>query len=100
MWQVGRSKKIAAGEEAQQYAADLEVGGYHDWRLPTTDELYDLCDIFELQLEGDCPIRTKGSYWSKDHKLQVGEWEAYPLCGGSEYKYLKRKKGRVRAVRP
>jgi len=100
MWQMGASEKFSSGEEARAYAEGLELGGFGDWRLPTKDELYYLCDIFELKLEGDCSIKPKGSYWSDNGRIQPGEWEAYPLCGGSEYKYLKRKNGRVRAVRP
>ena len=100
MWQVEKSNKISSGEEAQEYVESMNLGDHSDWRLPTKNELYDLCDIYELKLEGDCPIRLKGSCWLQNGRVQAGEWEAYPLCGGSEYKYLKKKDGRVRAVRP
>ena len=101
MWQVDKSRKFSSVAEAQEYAERLNLGEYNDWRLPTRDELYDLCDIWEMKLAGDCPIKIKGSYWSsEDGKVRAGEWESYPLCGGSEYKYLKKKSGSVRAVRP
>ena len=100
MWQVSSSEKFSSAQEAQDYVSGMNLGDHTDWRLPTKNELYDLCDIFELSLEGDCPIRLKGGYWLQDRKVQAGEWEAYPMCGGSEYKYLKRKNGRVMAVRP
>ena len=100
MWQGEVSEKFSSGQEAQEYVESLNLGGHSDWRLPTKNELYDLCDIFEVKLEGNCPIVLKGAYWSKNGGVQSGAWEAYPLCGGSEYKYQKKKEGRVRAVRP
>lgn len=101
MWQAGKSKKFSSSTEAQEYAESLHLGDYDDWRLPTREELYELCDIWEMKLAGDCPIKVRGSYWStEDGKVRAGEWESYPLCGGSEYKYLKKKSGSVRAVRP
>jgi hypothetical protein len=100
LWQVGRSGEFSTFEEAREYVKNMELGGYNDWRLPTKDELYTLCDLFEQKLAGDCPMKPKGSYWSKNGKEKAGEWEAYPLCGGHELRYIKSKSGRVRAVRP
>lgn len=100
MWQVARSENFTSQEAAEEYADSLVIAGYSDWRLPTKMELYDLCDIYEMRMAGDCPLEPKGSYWSKNGKGKAGEWMAYPLCGGSDYKYLQSKKGRVRAVRP
>lgn len=100
MWQTGRSGKFASFEEAQEYVTNMKLGGHNDWRLPTKDELYTLCDLFEKKSSGDCPLKTEGSYWSKNGRGEAGEWHAYPLCGGSDFEYLKSKSGRVRAVRP
>jgi hypothetical protein len=100
MWQKERSVKFSTFEEAKKYVKNMELGGHNDWRFPTKDEFYTLCDLFERKLAGDCPLKIEGSYWSKNGKGQAGEWHAYPLCGGSDFEYLKSKTGRVRAVRP
>ena len=100
MWQTGRSGKFSSFEEARVYVKNMELGGHNDWRFPTKDELYILCDLFELNLAGDCSLKPEGSYWSNNGKGKAGEWYAYPLCGGYDFEYLKSKRGRVRAVRP
>jgi len=100
MWQMERSEPFADGREALNYAAKLELGNYRDWRLPTKDEYYSLCYIFELKRQGNCTIKLNGNYWMDENSPQAGKWESYPLCGGSEFRYLKNNKGRVRAVRP
>ena len=100
MWQTGRSGKFSSFDEAKEYVKNMKLGGHNDWRFPTKDELYTLCDLFEQKLAGDCFLKVKASYWSKNGKGEAGEWHAYPLCGGSEFVYLKSKTGRVRAVRP
>ncbi len=99
-WQISRSENFSSFEEAREYVEDLDLGGHNDWRFPTRDELYVLCELFELKFSGDCPIKSEGSYWSKNGKVKSGEWFAYPLCGGSDFRYLKSTTGRVRAVRP
>ena len=54
MWQTKRSEKFSSFKEAKEYVKNLELGGYNDWRLPTKDEFYKLCNIFEQKFEGDC----------------------------------------------
>lgn len=100
MWQVERTGVFASAQEAGDYVDNLNLGNHNDWRLPSKDELYDLCYIFDMKLEGQCPLNLKGSYWSSNGKTQAGAWESYPLCGGSDFQYFKSKSGRVRAVRP
>ncbi|MDR9502438.1 MAG: DUF1566 domain-containing protein [Desulfurivibrionaceae bacterium] len=100
MWQVERSAVFDSPQQVLEYVHHLKLGAYDDWRLPTKEELYELCFLFELQQQGDCPLNLKGSYWSRNGNMEAGAWEAYPLCGGSELRYFKRESGRVRAVRP
>lgn len=101
MWTVEKSSTFQTLAEAKEYTTSLRVGEYADWRLPTKEELYYLCYIYEMNLAGDCPIpKPKGNYWSQNGTDQAGEWHVYPLCAGPEFKYIKSHKGRARAVRP
>lgn len=101
MWQVERSEVFASGQEAHNYTKNVKLGNYSDWRLPSREELYELCRLIELRLAGDCPIQLKGGYWlANGGATEAGEWEAYPLCGGPGFRYAKSKSGRVKAVRP
>jgi hypothetical protein len=101
IWQIERNKYFTSWEDASEYVTSLELGGFKDWRLPTTDELYDLHVIFELERNGDCNIDRTGSYWAGKTKDEscAGGWETYYQCG-PEYEYVKKNKGDVRAVRP
>jgi len=89
-------------EEAQQYVRELDLGGYADWRLPTYDELYVLHDTFERRLNGDCHIKPEICVWtgSREEDGRAGYWYSYPTCGGVDYGFVRKKQGRVRAVRP
>ena len=100
MWQKERSSKFSSFQKAENYMSKIELGGYTDWRFPTKDELLTLCNTVEHKLAANCPLNTEGSYWSKNGKGEAGEWYPYPLCAGYDFRYLKSKIGRVRAVRP
>lgn len=102
MWQAARSEQaFDTLEEAQRYAAGLNLGGHTDWRLPTVYELYDLYLIFDLHKAGNIELNLKGNYWSdeKDGEGMVGAWEIGDQCD-PERKYFEKTKGYVRAVRP
>jgi hypothetical protein len=45
MWQKTPDTKTYSWDEAQDYAENLEIGGYSDWRLATIKELYSLADF-------------------------------------------------------
>ena len=38
------SKAYLTYEEAKKYAAELRLGGYEDWRVPTMEELESIVD--------------------------------------------------------
>jgi uncharacterized protein DUF1566 len=100
MWQIERSKKFSTWEEANEYVNRLELGGYNDWRLPTRNECLTFSELLLIK-KGDCSIKIKKSHWISDNKKRKpGFWDEYPLCGGSEFRWVKSKEGFVRAVRP
>jgi len=100
MWQIKKSEAISTWEEANEYANRLELGGFNDWRLPTRHECLFFSELL-LMKKGDCGITIKKGHWISDNKKRKpGFWDEYPLCGGSEFRWVKSKKGFVRAVRP
>lgn len=100
MWQIKESQKFSSLNEASEYADSLQLGGFDDWRLPTRDECLSFAELLEIK-KGTCPIKFKRAHWvSHRKKSKAGYWEDYPLCGGSEFRWVKGKKGSVRAVRP
>ena len=102
MWQVERGGKFHSSQEAQQYVANLRLGGHSDWRMPTQAELFDLYYIYFWHNNGDCDLENKGNYWAMDDQGNptVGHWETYYLCGPNfKYNESLRRKGYVRAVR-
>lgn len=100
MWQIEESRKFSTWSEANEYVNALQLGGFDDWRLPTRLECLDLAELL-LMKQGDCPISFKRGHWTSHRdKPKAGYWDDYPLCGGSELRWVKEKKGSVRAVRP
>jgi len=102
MWQFGKSKALTSPKEAVEYAENLVLDGYSDWRLPTSEEHRKLKNIFDLKQYGDCDlVRLDSSFWTVDVKkgTQPGKLEPNDQCGGG-YDFIVKKKGYVRAVRP
>jgi len=101
MWQIERGGMFSSLQEAEQYAENLQLGGYDNWRLPTKTELFDLHYIFYWKKNGDCSMKRTKEYWAlEEGGATVGHWETYLLCAPN-YKYVKSlgTKGYVRAVR-
>jgi hypothetical protein len=103
MWQIDKGGKFSSLEEAERYAASLQLGGYNDWRVPTREEYFQLHYIFSERKNNDCAMNLKGEYWSmpEGEEPDLGHWETYFLCG-AEFKYVESygMEGYVRAVRP
>ncbi len=58
LWQVNAEAKLS-WEQAQNYCANLELGGHDDWRVPTIDELRSLVRGCPLTVTGgECDVTT------------------------------------------
>lgn len=103
MWQKGKGGPFFTLQAAEQYAADLQLGGHNDWRLPSKEELFELYHIFFWKKNNSCDLNQNGEFWSvaKDGRSSLGHWETYLLCD-PEFNYVKSLKtsGYVRAIRP
>ena len=103
MWQFIRDGPFSSVEEAERYAAELELGGYGDWRLPTKSELFNLYYLNYWKNDKSCEMNHRGDFWtvSKNRVPSLGHWEDYFLCGPN-FKFVESFKdyGFVRAVRP
>ena len=103
MWQFVKDGPFPNPEEAERYAAELRLGGYVDWRLPTKMELFNLFYIHYWENDGNCEMNHKGEFWivSKNQEPSLGHWEDYLLCGPN-FKFVDaiKERGFVRAIRP
>lgn len=103
MWQFGKEGPFSSLEEAQRYAAELKLGDYGDWRLPTKSELFNLYYVHYWKNDDACEMNHKGEFWmvSKDQGPSLGHWEDDLLCG-PEFKFIEaiKQDGFVRAIRP
>ncbi len=100
MWQIDKGPRKKSDSGARAYVENLELGGFRDWRLPTTRELYELMYYLDLHKETECSMDLPGSYWSTDEKNEetAGAWEVAATCD-PEREYEPKPSGFVRAVR-
>ncbi len=102
MWQQVRSdKQFTSSAEAEAYAAGLELAGFSDWRLPTSQEIWDLYFANDYAMDGELVklVKLEGSYWAKDgDRILAGYLEDGDDPGINRYFYDS-DKGYVRAVR-
>lgn len=102
IWQLGNSPQMFDSQEkAALYAGALELGGNHDWRLPTLAERWDLLQIFVFKNNGAIEFpKFDNKYWTAatDKGTQPIKLDITCMCRGDkeiEYKNA----GYVRAVR-
>ncbi len=107
MWQVTPSSQSFSYEEAVEYAENLELAGYDDWRLPSTKELFSISDFSEgwpyldtdvFDIAGNSVSKDE-QYWTEyyvglTHGGQVsafginhgtGHIKSYPVQGRGNY---------------
>jgi hypothetical protein len=99
-WHIGNKEVYSGSQEVLGFVENLQIENYSDWRLPSKEELSSLFQILDRKEQGNCPLQMKGGYWLSDKTIQAGEWESYPICGGTDIQYFTTTKGRVMAVRP
>ena len=104
-WQLARGPYFTTWEDASGYAASLELGGYADWRLPTSEELFDLIYVFDFgnARESGKIQGIDGYYWVSDEEEGtgfVGSWKDTEICEIDRRFNPGSRGGYVRAVRP
>jgi len=100
-WQIAKSKRFTSLDEVKQYVAGQQLGGFSDWRLPTTQETIGLRGLVAIQGNEDCNFSSlKNKYWMVDKKEGVipARLELECFCRG-DYNLLVKHKGYVRVVR-
>jgi len=101
MWQIDKGKRFSDLAAVQKYLADVKLGGYDDWRLPTTRESSALRGLIAIQGNEDCNFqKLKGKYWLQDKKKGVvpARLELECFCRG-DFDLVVKDKGYVRLVR-
>jgi len=102
MWQVVRSEQaFTSAAEAQSYASQLQLAGNDDWRLPTSQELWDLYFANDYAMSGRLAkeVKMDRSYWTRDgDKILAGYLEDGDDPGINRV-FFDTDKGFVRAVR-
>ena len=100
-WQIDKSKRFSSLDEVKKYVGSLDLGGFSDWRLPSTQETSELRGVIAIQGNEDCHFsRLKSKYWMVDKKKGIvpARLELECFCRG-DYNLLVKDKGHIRAVR-
>lgn len=84
MWTAADNGSGVSWLQAQRYCRDLRVGGFHNWKLPTIDELQALVgpSTGETTYRIKAPIKLSGWQWSSTPGKQDGEGWALDFGDG------------------
>lgn len=86
-----------AGSYAAKLCADLDLGGYSDWYLPSKDELYKL--YLNKVAIGNFSNQGVIRYWSSSEYNNSAAWAIYFLIGSNDLYGKLVYSNRVRAIR-
>jgi hypothetical protein len=105
IWQLGEVPKLS-WDEALEYAANLRLGGFNDWRLPTDKELEALIDRTQYGpvMRADSPWLDSSYYWSSttDESYTEYAWvvnysNGYVYSGSMTYdRYVRCVRGEIK----
>jgi len=102
-WQYERSPhRFDNQKDAAAYAAALDLGGHHDWRLPSLGERWDILQVFAIY-KNNAGIEFPhfdSKYWTTDTDKGAKPIKLGVTCmcrGDQEVEY--KQNGYVRAVR-
>jgi len=101
MWQIGHSRRFGDADKVRQYIAGLKLGGFTDWRLPTTLETKGLRLLIDIHGNDSCGIeKPRKRYWMLANKEGIVpiRLELESFCRGI-YSRSVGTRGYVRAVR-
>jgi hypothetical protein len=88
MWTKQDNGSDVNWNQANAYCANMRLGGYTDWRLPTIDELQDIYDpSVDVTVEGIVHVKGKIRLsakweWSSSLKNAGEAWFFYFVGGG------------------
>ena len=99
IWQKCTIAKKMNWDEAIEYAKNLRIGGYDDWRLPTIEELSEvvtICEGIAVKFGSDMQDNEKKNitnqrYLANYRKLGFGSyfyWSSTTLAGRFSYAWL------------
>ncbi|MBV9771015.1 MAG: DUF1566 domain-containing protein [Bryobacterales bacterium] len=84
MWTAADNGSGVSWIQAERYCRDLRLGGFHNWKLPTIDDLQGLVAGAETQAgyRIRAPIKLTGWQWSSTPGKQDGEGWALDFGDG------------------
>ena len=91
MWQEVPTTEGFDWQGAKDYAENLELGGYDDWRMPTTKELYSISDFSEgwpyldityFSLVNNTHVDKNEQYWTSNKYVGHTEEGGYTAAFG------------------
>ena len=71
MWPVFESEKSMNYDAAEKYAAELRLGGFNDWKLPTREQRLTITDLSRHNPALFEPIKHRDGHW---------EWTCTPCA--------------------
>lgn len=86
--------------EAFEYCEKLEIGTYHNWRVPSYNELYSIVDLGEIRpsLNATFEERSIGYYWTSTLYTDNFPWAINFTNGADHYNISPGSKEKVRCV--
>jgi hypothetical protein len=84
MWTAADNGSGLSWGQAQRYCRELTLAGFHDWTLPTIDDLQQLVTTTanENGFRINAPLKLTGWQWSSTPGTQAGEGWAFDFGDG------------------